>query len=706
MSKFLKYLSGLTLFSFLPLPLSCVAALKIPKSTYIIEKNSPNTNLTQFHPISGIFAQRSTLNDSLTGNYLLRYAYVGESKYDYLNKYFQKDGISAKFLKFGIIDGIKIIDSNGTEHIFDTDSSNEFQNPHDFVKPDINRGYKKYIYQIYSKNKKSINSRHFFNVLKDAKSIEFSIPQNKPWFDNEGKQTGLLISGFDVLNSLINANLSKQQLRELELVGFNNVLNKNNFEQNRVFFALNSTKNFQLLLEQIVSNKIFSAYSQHGYFGGAYAMRVNDFKHTEYISLTNADIKRVLVKYNPVGKVDRNTHRLHILNEYEQGLITSEYLSLFNSSQQQNLLDKFKSQNSAVKLNIIQTPNIKTQTLMFKDRIELNKTRNLYEQLMYGFDETKIDWLNFYSGFGFKFRNLITQVLNKYSLNFSAKKTHYYDNFINPEAKISNANNTNYQRVIDAIDHVNKNVIYTDKMTKYYSESTKEHYYLTTSFLDSLKQIKSPYYSEIKLSLNRLLDKFYTENLIKNTEKIVFVLPLELEFLNSSLADVISLAMNELDSRLIVKLVDVSSELAKKYYNKHEFVSKNTMEYLNNLFLTKDNNLIRALEFLDSKNTPNLTKIKQHFENFFGNLNTDKILTGVNYPAKINEFIFQIHQKLTYWEIINLINEIKILYSVPYNLSASVDLESFKYELVQPWIIKPTRDDNLVYYEDIKIKEE
>ncbi|WP_029608743.1 OppA family ABC transporter substrate-binding lipoprotein [Mycoplasma simbae] len=710
-----KFWLNLIASSSILLPIASVSCSYIQpnKNIFIIEKNESNSTLNALPMLSGVYEKRNSLHDTLSGNYLLRYAYVGESKFDYLNNYFQRDGISGKFLKFGLINSIELIDSKNQSHVFDTDSSDEFINPSDLVKRDINRGYKNYIYDLVSQNPKSINSLNFKAVLANAKTIKFNLNTNKHWYDGNAQKTNFALQGNDFANSFIQANLTLTQLNNLSLIGFNNVINPTNFEKNSIKFNLNDNKNTDLLLQEIIENKIFSAYNPDNFSIGSYVLKTNDLKHSEYVSVEKNDIAKVIIKYNPIGKVDEQTHRLHILNEYSQGLISSQEISLFNNYQQQQLISDFKSKLNNTKLSIISTFNDSNQEkLMFKDKLEHKNINNIYESLMYGSDDKNTDYNTFYTGFGFRFRNLISQLLNKYSLNYIALKTHYYDDFISPDANISNAKQTNYERVVDAIDHFNKQTLYLNNSSSLiYSHQHRDKYFDSKSFLDIFEQLKTDNFDLISQEITALLNEFYKLNNIDELKTVDFYVPLNLGLIDTNLQKIISQLFNSIDKRLSVKLVDLNSPQANKYYVKHNFKGQNTIEYLTELLNLSDNNLIYALEHIDQHKFAYLAKFKTEFIEFFAPKSVkdmDKLMNSepIEYLNKVNEFVFKLHSKFTYFEIINLINEIKTLYSVPYNLNSNVDLDSFKYELIQPWFIKPTRADNLTYFEDIKLKEE
>ncbi|MCS4536986.1 hypothetical protein NXS15_02515 [Mycoplasma sp. CSL7475-4] len=705
----------LSLITCSTLPVVAVACSKthIAKNIYIIEKNESNPNYNGFEKVSGVYGKRKTLHDSLIGNYLLRYKYIGQVNFDYLNNYFFANGISARFLKFGLINKIEITDKDNNVSVFDSDDDDIFKNPKDHLKRDINRGYKNYIYTLQSQNPRSINSANFKQKLGKAKNIKFFFKSEQYWFDNQGKKTIQSITPNDLRQSIISANLNQEQIHNLNLLGFDNDLdNENNFNSKFAQFNLTNITNSDLFLSEIIENKMFSAYKANHY-AGAYFLQSNDLKHTKYKSLNNDPIEYVIIKYNPVGKIDNQTHRIHILNEYEQGLVSAQDISIFNDIQQNELIRKFKANDPNVKLNIIRTKNNSAnQYLTFNLNPNLEAMDDLYKLLMYGTkDNNKIDWRNFYSGLGFEFRNNITQIIDKFSLNYTVNKTQYYDNFISAESLISNAKNTNYVRIIDAIDHLNKNILFLgDKVYEYYSEENKNHYYTKDSYLDIYEQLKAPKFEQIKTNIKQMLDKFYaTLNTAQKSQKIQFIIPLDLEKIETKLLSVLKNLFNSIDERLEIKIVDLDNNLAKVYYTNFNANQDNTIDYL--IDVVKTQNILKALDYIDFNRFVYLNKFKQFMLqslniNNFGDDLDDLAQNSADFEAKIKKAIFDLHSQYNYFDIIKIINEIKIVYSVPYNVALNVDLANFRYELIQPWFIKPTRDDELIYFEDIKIGED
>lgn len=693
--------------STLPLALvcsSCSSLYKVDKQTYVIEVNNQNETFNNLSKVSGVYEPRKTLHDTLTGNYLLRYKYKNETKYDYLNNYFYRNGVSAKFLKFGIIDEIHLVDEQNSTHIFNTDEDSQINNVTDFIHPDINRGYKNPIYQIQTNNQNSINSSFFSQKLASSKLIRFKVKNNIYWYDKD-KKTDTLINAKDIEKSIEKANLSSQQTNELKAFGIEKMDFTTN--ENNSYFEIKLNNNFkaELFLDLIINNKIFSAYSDKFNYSEYYLVK-NDLKHTLYKSLNNAnDIQSVLIKYNVVGKVDKPTHAKHLLNEYQQGLLSSNLLDDFSDVQQKQLIRDFNS-NKGIKLSIVQNfSNNIVNTIMFKDFIDKPDMNNIFEIMMYGKNKDKNSQISqFYSQNNVDFRNNITQIINKYTLNFIANKTNYYDNFISPNAIISNAQNTNYLKVIDANDHVSKGQINLAKNIEFYPQDLKKNYYNAESFLNVDKQLKSLHFESISKNITKIIDNFYKENPNIKDKKINFILPLKLESLDTRIIEKLNKIFNEINQNLQVNIVDIHSKIAKKYYNFSNYTANNTIEYINKLLLTSNNNLINALTNSDVSKYKILNKTKDLLMKF---IDQNKITLNLNdkqFLEKMSEFSIKLHNKFSYFEIIKLINEIKLLYSLPYNLSSNIDLDSFKYELIQPWIIKPTREDNLIYFEDIKME--
>ncbi|QBF34565.1 hypothetical protein EG856_01320 [Mycoplasmopsis phocirhinis] len=701
-----KIILSLITCSTLPLVAFSCSKTHTAKNIFIIEKNEANNNYNNVPKLGGIYAKRNSLHDSLSGNYLLRYKYIGEAKYDYLNNYFFADGISAKYLKFGLINKIQIIDNNQNISVFDSDDDIEFKVPKNLIKRDINRGFKNYIYSLVSPNPRSINSQNFTNKLQQAKSIKFYFKPNQFWFDKQGKQTQFKVLPNDLLNSLRNANLNEQQTQNLTLFGFDiNLVSQNNFTNDYAQFNISKIDNIELFLNEIIENKLFSAYKPN-YYAGAFYLSSNDLKHTKYIALTNSDIKQVIIKYNPAGQTDNQTHRIHILNEYEQGLVSSQDISIFNDAQQNNLIRKFKSGNKNIKLNILKTKNdSQNKYLSFNLKPNSSQIDPLYRMLMYGTNNNSgINWNHFYQGLGFEFRNNITQIINKFSLNFIVAKTQYYDNFISPDANISNAKNTNYLKIIDAIDHINENALFLDKkIYKYYAEQNKNHFFSKDSYLDIYKQLQSPWYSSIKNNITRILNKFYlTLNNEQKSKKIHFVIPLNIQKIETKMLNILNEIFNSIDPRLVIKIVDLNNNLTKQYYSIFNINSQNTIDYL--VDLIEQQNLLNAFKYVDIKLFPNLKKFAQFMH---ANLEQQDLTSkNKNLTSKLKKAVFDFHTQFNYFDIIKIINEIKILYSVPYNIDSNVDLANFKYELIQPWFSKPTREDELIYFEDIKLRKD
>ncbi|MBU4690702.1 hypothetical protein KQ874_03295 [Mycoplasma sp. ES3157-GEN-MYC] len=715
MSK--RYLSAILPLCVIPLTvLGCTTRQNIAKNVYVLEKNGVNDTYLNLPKTGGVWDYKNTLHDSLVGNYIFRYKFVGEAKYDYLNKYFEKNGIVGKFRKFGIIDKITIITNDGQIRLFDTDSEDEFKNPSKLTKVDINRGYKNYIYNLVSANPKSINSENFTNCLLNSKQVIFHIKSDLFWFD-KGQKTNSKVTGLDVLKSIKAANLTRKNLKHLSLLGFDikdSLVLNNNFSDSEFKFNMAEVTNVDLLLNELANNKIFTAYRDNEWSAGAYSLIINDLKHTEYIANLHQDLKKVILKYNPVGSVELQTHRIHLMNEYEQGLITSQTIDKFDNLQQNKYIRDFKSQINGVKLNIVQTKNNSSINVLlprFKTLSNIGDI-DLYDKFMYEFDGISKNESAFYNGRGFELRNNLQQIINKFTLNFNLYKTQYYDNLISPNALISNAKNTNYIRILDAIDHLNKSVIFTkSQKIEYYSQILKEDYYKKDSYLDLKIQLKSRWFDEIKNNINMLLNKFYHDYNLSSKQTITMIIPFDIKAFDFKTLEVINEIFSEIDERLIIKIVDTNDKTVDDYYEKITFNANNTIDFFIQLLTLDNKNFINSLPYIENMKFKYLIKFKEFFAEYF-KINPQQILETVNnwepadYESNMSEFAFKLHSKFNYYDIINMITELKILLTPTYNTKNNVDLDDFKYELVQSWIHKPTRDDNLIYFEDITVSKE
>ncbi|MCR8966641.1 OppA family ABC transporter substrate-binding lipoprotein [Mycoplasma zalophidermidis] len=715
MSK--RYLSSILPLCITPLTvLGCTTRQNIAKNVYVLEKNGVNDTYLNLPKTGGVWGYKNTLHDSLVGNYIFRYKFVGEAKYDYLNKYFARNGIVGKFRKFGIIDKITIITKNGQKHLFDTDSEDEFKNPSKLIKVDINRGYKNYIYDLVSSNPKSINSENFTNCLSNSKQVIFHIKSDLFWYD-KGQKTNTKVTGLDVLKSIKSAVLTNKNLKHLSLLGFdtkNSLTFNNNYSDSEFKFNIVEVPNVNLLLNEFANNKIFTAYRDNEWSAGAYSLIINDLKHTEYIANFQQDLKKVILKYNPVGSVELQTHRIHLMNEYEQGLITSQTIDEFDNLQQSKYIRDFKSQNNGVKLNIVQTKNNSSINVLlprFKTISNISDV-DLYDKFMYESDVINKNESTFYNGRGFVLRNNLQQIINKFTLNFNLYKTQYYDNLISPNALISNAKNTNYIRILDAIDHLNKAVIFTESQKiEYYSQVLKEDYYKKDSYLDLKTQLKSRWFNEIKNNINLLLNKFYHDYNLSSKQTITMIIPFNIKAFDFKTLEVINEIFSEIDERLIIKIVDINDKTVENYYEKITFNAKNTIDFFIQLLTLNNNNFINLLPYIDNMKFKYLVKFREYFAEYF-KMDSQYILETIDnwlptdYESNMREFAFKLHSKFNYYDIINMIAELKILLTPTYNTENNVDLDDFKYELIQSWIHKPTRDDNLIYFEDIIVSKE
>ncbi|UUD36790.1 Uncharacterised protein [Mycoplasmopsis californica] len=727
----------------LPFVTSCSSKF-VAKDIYIIEKNESNPNYNKPMISTGEFAYRDSLHDSLTGNYLMRYKYIGTSKYDSLNRYFSS--VSAKYLTFGLVKKINIYDGTNTFE-FNADDDKQWSDvdpvEKHLIKKDSTAGYLNSTYKLDSKNDNSINSKKFLESLKIAKRIDFVLKDNLYYFDYLGNKTNKKILGTHFYNSLEASKLTNKQLNYLKLVGFkNSILDKKNFNATSFSFELENVTNPEMFLNELINNKAFSAIFQQKnkknielseiLYAGSYAMKTNDLNRIEYVSINNdSKIKKVIIKYNSAGEIDLQTHRIHLLNAYEQGLITSQKINIFDNFQQQDLL--YKNDAGTHKLNIIKTQNDQSKILLFSDNPNFKNAtfNNNYAVMMYGKNyQNHIDYDNFYNKTGLIFRNNITQIINKFTLTYTYNKTQYYDNFINPEALISNNKNSNYTNIKSAIAHIDKNklLIFENEKTiqdeEYFSEENRKHYYSEGAVKDIYAQFKSQKYEEIKKSINNLLNHVFTSNKWNDSQIIKFDIPL-LQSIDQKYISILNELLNDIDQRMKinVKVEKNPENLVKMGYNLFNSNDKNTISYLSSLLTSKQNNLFLNLLHLDNEINKNFNHLNTFKEYLFKKLNLpdtgptgleqlniDEIFAQISAKNKAKEIsilmestVIAFHNENSYYDIILLINDIKNSYAAPYRIDHQINLELFNYELIQPYLLKPTRDDELVYFEDIKI---
>lgn len=737
-------LSCLTLATYLPIvAISCTQENKfIDKNIYTLEFNESNPDYGKTIKNAGVFADRNSLHDSLTGNYLLRWQYDGSATYSTLNKYFKT--VSVKALKFGFINSITL-NIAGTQHVYDTDEYDKK------IKNDLLSGYKKYIYVASSKNIKSINHESFLVNLSKADSISFGFDTKQHYYDNNASKTNILASTNDLLNSIKKANMTKNQLDSLDIIGLNpeSILNKNNYKNDSIVYKLNSSKSVDMLLNVLINNKMFSllhdSKDSDNLFIGSYSLNQNNIGYKIYIlnkkSIKNVDdrVQKVIFKYNQGGKIDEETNKIHLENAYKQGLITSQDISVFNKNQQDMFINNSKEYKKSYKINVTETQNIQSigNTIIWNSNPVANSKEynDIFAKLLYGSDYLKnVDYSNFYSGDGFIFRNNITNLINKFALSYNILKSQYYDNSIDPNAIISNSNNsTNYNNIASAYDHIVKEKIYvanTSESFEYYFDENEISYWSDKSFADINEQFKAYEFDKIKNSIIKILDKFYLNNSIDKSQKIKFSLPVLIEENNENIEKTFKIAqdiINSVDPRIEMKfelknITNFKSDL----FVFADYKAKNTVEYIQKLLEDHNNSLLIKLFYYD--NSLNLSQLK-HFKDFIFKalkitqpvetdlkslINNNKIKEFYNKILEIkNVSDFNVlaqqqalnyHVKNDYYAIIKLINDIKNYYAATYRFDQIINLNIFSYEIIQPWVDKPTRDDSLVYFEDIKIK--
>lgn len=760
MRKFLKLIPALISISSMSIVVSCNITSKfVQKNIYIIEKNESNNMANKPLLTSGNFSYKKTNHEALVSNYLLRYKFSGYSLYDNLNKYYT--GISIKSLSFGLINKI-IINTQTNKITYDNDTFDLE------INRDLRAGYKDYIYTATSSDPKSINHPSFLENLLKAKTIKM-IVRTKNYYDSSGNVTNIKVSGKDLLNSIMYAKLNSNQKLSLSLSGINpnSLLNINNYLDNEINFTDLNITNYASFLHEIIYNNIFSFFNTKStdlnknstindiLYAGDYVLTTNNLSLREYNSInTNNMIKKVIIKYNQAGTIDEQTNRIHLLNAYEQGLITSAKLATFDDYQQQNIINGANKDKNKYKLSIIQpnSNNMQKQILMFNMAPNFKSARfnENYARLIYGENYLNaIDYESYFNGRSLSFRNNFTQLINKFTISYSILKTQSYDNFIDPNAKITNAKNTTYVKVTNAYDHITKSIILnyhidrSDKVSKMlisdpnnvnknyyvYSESDKKKYFSLDSFKNIYNQFKSTNFQQNVLNIKNILDDFYNSNNIDLSETVAWEYPIIIKKDNDNIKQTFKIVeeiINNIDRRIKFKIVYINSDELKNNYmvNFNNLIANNTIEYLSRMLLQNNNNLLVNLIYLNNDFFSSLSKLKKYlFEKL--NLSTEDIdklkeyikakksNSLINFLSKLKQIeniedtiksiVFDFHNNNDYYAIINVINDIKNSYAAPYRFDQIINLKIFNYELVQPWITKPTRDDGLVYFSDIRI---
>lgn len=760
MRKFLKLIPALISISSMSIVVSCNITSKfVQKNIYIIEKNESNNMANKSLFTSGNFSYKKTNHEALVSNYLLRYKFSGYSLYDNLNKYYT--GISIKSLSFGLINKI-IINTQTNKITYDNDTFDLE------INRDLRAGYKDYIYTATSSDPKSINHPSFLENLLKAKTIKM-IVKTKNYYDSSGNVTNIKVSGKDLLNSIMYAKLNSNQKLSLSLSGINpnSLLNINNYLDNEINFTDLNITNYAGFLHEIIYNNIFSFFNTKStnlnknstindiLYAGDYVLTTNSLSLREYNSInTNNMIKKVIIKYNQAGTIDEQTNRIHLLNAYEQGLITSAKLATFDDYQQQNIINEANKDKNKYKLSIIQpnSNNMQKQILMFNmnPNFKSAKFNENYARLIYGENYLNaIDYESYFNGRSLSFRNNFTQLINKFTISYSILKTQSYDNFIDPNAKITNAKNTTYVKVTNAYDHITKSIIlnyHIDRSAKVskmlisdpnnvnknyyvYSESDKKKYFSLDSFKNIYNQFKSTNFQQNVLNIKNILDDFYNSNNIDLSETVAWEYPIIIEKDNDNIKQTFKIVeeiINNIDRRIKFKIVYIKPDELKNNYmvNFNNLIANNTIEYLSRMLLQNNNNLLVNLIYLNNDFFPSLSKLKKYlFEKL--NLSADDIdklkeyikakksNSLINFLSKLKQIeniedtiksiVFDFHNNNDYYAIINVINDIKNSYAAPYRFDQIINLKIFNYELVQPWITKPTRDDGLVYFSDIRI---
>ncbi|QSF13766.1 OppA family ABC transporter substrate-binding lipoprotein [Mycoplasma sp. Mirounga ES2805-ORL] len=704
----------------------------VDKSTYIIEKDSENPIYENLDNLKPSFKHRDSLQDSLLSNQLLRYKFENESHYDQINGYYSK--ISIKYLTLGKIDKIIIYDSKNNKNIFDNDDVDKK------IDKDKWGGYLNYIYLAKSSNSKSINNPEFINKLNKAKKIEIQLKDNIFYKNYLGFNTNLKIKGFDLLNSINQVkDLNEHYLNAIGL-NIDSLKNEDNYSDKLITIHLNNQVNAKLLIDELINNKMFSwqpsknnlenSYKNY-YYAGEYVLNENDFDKQIFIKSgeSKADIKKIIIKFNLLKEIDDNTKNNHDLNAYEQGFISSFNLSQFNSKQQNDLINLANSANLLYKLHILDVKNSENNYSIVDNRLYKSGDQN-YQKLIFGTDkDNEVDWNYYYNGDSFVLRNNINNLINKFSITYNFSKSQYYDNLINYDAKISNAYQTNYENIKDAFDHITKIKLFklesskTTILDEYYSNELKSKYFEKDSYANIYEQFKTRYFLELKTSINSILDNFYKKNSLSNSEKINWVIPVKSNLINNNLKniyEIIKKILNDVDPRLLINIKPVNET---NFYKIANYKSKNTIQFLIDLFNNDNEELLINLLFNEIKEFQEIQKFKKFIENELGSkINLDIIKKLANkmefnkakklieekfnasYGSVVANWVAKYHQNKNYYSIIKLINEISLSYALPYDYSKIINLKLFNYELIQPWFSKPTRDDNLIYFEDIKVE--
>ncbi|MBW0594572.1 hypothetical protein HUN03_00187 [Mycoplasmopsis anatis] len=672
------------------------------KRIYIKSFNFENTLINDKFSLNS-FNKIDNDTESLLFSPLISYNYYDKMIYDNVNNEVKQS--TKKYLKLNLIDGLILEFSDNTTQVYNNNSYNDFNQ--------ISKNEP--IIKLSSSDVFSINNKDFFNNLNKAKKIKFLI-KNINYVNKDGEPTKYKLKAKDFI---VNLNNSTKLLNLLENYGIQ-------FSIENDMLIINSSKELagNFIFEQMIQNMIFNPIStefleennisinmykptlEQMLFLSNYVLNKNSIdkqvfiknKHSADVEFNNSDstLNKIILNFNSTP-LDDETFRLQTFKSFRQALVSEADLSIFNTSQIENIKNNSSIYGLQPKFINISNTNINKLILNYDFNqgyeFDFNDT---FSKIIYGdkiatLDYSKAKEFFFSNTNSILFRNFIFNSINVNEFIKLTTGNDYWLSVINPFIDISDQHSS-YKKLTDSYNWVNQQYIFNNNLTEMKTINPIDYKYYQNSnlLIDYEELLKSPYYEYIKKELNELISKFNLET----NEKISFTIPfLHLSsFGYKQIYSNLEKIINGLNEHISVKFKEVDLS----YFNKHNtFITYSNIEYINNSY-------IEAIKKFDKNALKSFVK-NSEFAEKFKLLSILKKLTNEN-QADFDILLSNFVENLTSLQKAKLISELGFVFNSFVNTTNSININNFSYEIVQNDYIKPINDLGYEHFPSIRIK--
>ncbi|BAP39794.1 OppA family ABC transporter substrate-binding lipoprotein [Metamycoplasma canadense] len=634
-----------------------------------------------------------------------------------------------------------------------------------FPKKDKGNGFDNPYLFVPSSNENSINHKDFQKSLLVAKSITFSMNEQKNvWIDYYGNLTnknnliniksfklGLLakmlrnknfreefakknnisldkyreihlkIDGFDLYNYLKNLKIDVEKL--LDFNSDNLVLKTvdNSYtDLNLIFQNLFIIKNYfdaipyEIIKNQFdIINKNLNWFFNYGkdyknrFFASSYYIQNLNNKKTVlklnpfYKKNNEQNLRQITIEYNLLP-ISYNTFSLQSVNAFKQNIISKINYENLNINEKEHILKEFNKYNFSYQKNY--------NRFKLRNNLIINTNPKLNSPYM------NLNFLKIFYGLNKKnefkltknnliFQSLFNNLINQYSIINDSEDVWLSQA---PENLVIKAKNDvlNINELKDSFNQISKPIILDINNKKFNNtfQFQNQNKLLNPKIISNEEKIKSFWFKKIKENLVKLIDEFYLNQ--NNSEDIFVNIPIFNTFNNQFINEKINLIKQTLNS--IHNKLKIQITLIDNYEKYNDFFKLNKSIYKEIKFNLFEGNTIEYLKNQILNKDINLDFYSKFIflnKNFYKNIYPQLIkIQEFNHINKLNLVNLELFlSNLTVEDQLSLINEINNLISYTISFNNSVNISSFSKIVFQKHFIKPLSWNNLNYFQDIKV---